>query len=238
MPSHTPRILFFSGNDTDVGKTQLAVLAVRELVALGYRVGVYKPIASGCTGEDQALQASDAVKLWEASGRRHLLDQVCPQRFRAELAPHLAARLVGKQVNEALLVDGLYAVAQDVDYVVVEGAGGLMSPLSENLLNSSLCKRLDAHLILVIANRLGAIHQALATVMAAGTMRLQVIGMILNQVTPQADAAAQENASVISRFTDVPILSQCGYECESTGVAWEQLPATREAGTKLIQAWL
>ncbi len=132
------------------------MLAVRELVALGYRVGVYKPIASGCTGEDQDLQASDAIKLWEASGQRHLLDQVCPQRFRGELAPHLAARLVGKQVNEALLIDGLYAVAQDVDYVVVEGAGGLMSPLSENLLNSSLCKRLDAHLILVIAKSTGS----------------------------------------------------------------------------------
>lgn len=238
MTSRAPRILFFSGNDTNVGKTQLAVLATRELVQLGYGVGVYKPVASGCTGEDGNLQAPDAIPLWEASDRRHRLDQVCPQRFRAELAPHLAAKLEGSDVDEDLLVDGVAAVSQDVDYVIVEGAGGLMSPLSENLLNSSLCRRLDAHLILVIANRLGAIHQALSTVMAAGTMRLQVIGMILNQVTPQADAAVADNAAVIARFTDVPILSQCGYNPTSTGIDWQQLPSPREAGTRLIQAWL
>ncbi len=238
MAGQSPRVLFFAGTDTNVGKTHLAALATRELVQLGYRVGVYKPVASGCTGADGELVATDAMQLWEASGRRHELHQVCPQRFRAELAPHLAARLEGTEVDEALMIEGLNAVSQDVDIVIAEGAGGLMSPLSDHLLNSSLAKRWDAQIILVVANRLGAIHQALATVMAAGTMRLPLIGMILNQVSAQADAAVTDNAAVIARFTDVPILSECGYRPSGTGVDWNQLPAPREAGTRLIQAWL
>ena len=90
--SEPARGLFITGTDTEVGKTRVTAMIARSLVAAGYRVGVYKPAASGCRREGDELIADDAVALWEAAGRPATLEQVCPQRFEAPLAPHLAAR--------------------------------------------------------------------------------------------------------------------------------------------------
>jgi dethiobiotin synthase len=154
------RRLFFTGTDTDVGKTYVAALAASELLHLGLNVAVYKPVASGCTpaadGSNQRT-SGDAMRLWEASGCRGNLNNVCPQRFLAPLAPQAAAMAEGRSVDETLLIDGLDAVIDQADIAVIEGAGGLLSPLSQALLNSDVAAKLDAELIIVAANRLGVI---------------------------------------------------------------------------------
>jgi dethiobiotin synthetase len=99
--------LFITGTGTGVGKTYVASLIARALRATGRRVGVYKPVASGCDLVDGELVSPDAVALWEAAGRPGTLDQVCPQRFAAPLAPHLAARAEGKRVDCGLLLRSL-----------------------------------------------------------------------------------------------------------------------------------
>jgi dethiobiotin synthetase len=233
-----PRILFFTGTDTDVGKTYVAALAVKELTQSGRRVGVYKPVASGCVVQGSELVSSDAINLWEASGQIHPLHDVCPQRFIAPLAPQSAAKLEGKQVDESLLLRGIDAVAQGVDMIVAEGAGGLMSPLSENLLNSDLARRLDAHVVIVAANRLGAIHQVLAAVTAASALRLPVVGIVLNQTSETNDLAVNDNAATIARFTQVPILGQLAYGAALTDIDWTSLPPPREVSTQIGKAWL
>jgi dethiobiotin synthetase len=236
---HTrPRILFFTGTDTDVGKTYVAALAIEELRRSGRRVGAYKPVASGCFAEGDVLISSDAVRLWESSGRSSGLDQVCPQRFLAPLAPPSAAKLEGKTVDETLLIRGIDAVCKDMDIVVAEGAGGLMSPLSDNLLNSDLARRLDAHVVIVAANRLGAIHQVLATVTAASALRLPVVGIVLNQVTETSDLSVTDNAAAIAKFTSVPLLGQIAYGSPMTGIDWTALPSPREVSTQIAKAWL
>ena len=82
------RGLFITGVGTEVGKTFVAATIARRLVADGLRVGVYKPVASGCSRREGRLVADDAVALWEAAGRPGTLEEVCPQRFAAPLAPH------------------------------------------------------------------------------------------------------------------------------------------------------
>ncbi|HYW79764.1 MAG TPA: dethiobiotin synthase, partial [Thermoguttaceae bacterium] len=86
MPDHVPG-LFITGTDTEVGKTYVASLIARSLVASGHRVGVYKPAASGCRLEAGVLVSDDAISLWEAAGRPGDLQHVCPQCFAAPLAP-------------------------------------------------------------------------------------------------------------------------------------------------------
>jgi len=238
MDPSNPRILFFSGTDTDVGKSFVASLAVKELRYSGLRVGVYKPVASGCSRDGEKLVSSDAVRLWEASGRSLPLEDVCPQLFVAPIAPQLAAIREGKTVDEALLLSGLRPVSAEKDIVVVEGAGGLLSPLSDNMLNSTLARKMNAHVIIVVNNRLGAIHQALATVTAASVLRLSVVGIVLNQVSPDADDSVAENAKVISRFTEVPILGQISFGSTRSGCDWNKLPAPRPLSIPTAQAWL
>ena len=79
------RGLFITGTGTGVGKTYVAALIARSLVAAGKRVGVYKPVASGCELQTGELVSPDAVTLWEAAGKPGTLQQVCPQRFAAPL---------------------------------------------------------------------------------------------------------------------------------------------------------
>lgn len=223
MDHSKPKIIFFTGTDTDVGKTYVAVLAVKELLHFGRSVGVYKPVASGCSREGDTIVANDAQQLWEACGRTASLSAICPQRFLAPLAPPTAAKAENISVDESLLVSGIEAVSVGVDVVVVEGAGGLMSPVSENMLSCDLARKLNAGVIVVAANRLGAIHQVLATITAAAALRLPVHGIVLNQVTEHGDASRVDNASQISRFTDVPLLGDIPYGASSSGIDWKSL---------------
>ncbi len=79
------RGLFITGTDTGVGKTYVAALVARLLAAEGRRVGVYKPVASGCRRDGDRLVSDDALNLWEAADRPGELERVCPQRFAAPL---------------------------------------------------------------------------------------------------------------------------------------------------------
>ena len=163
--------LFITGTDTGVGKTHVACRIAAWLDRAGYRVGVYKPAASGCTVQDGQLVADDAVQLWQAAGRPGDLDQVCPQRFLAPLAPPLAARAEGRRVDADLLRSGLEVWKRRSDIVLVEGAGGLMSPLSDEDYVADLAFDCGFPLIVVAPNVLGVINQTLQTLITAAVFR-------------------------------------------------------------------
>src|SRR5262245_1145288 len=99
--------LFVVGTDTAVGKTYVASRIAATLARTGLKVGVYKPAASGCRRVGRQLVSDDAVALWDAAGRPGELKAVCPQRFAAPLAPHLAAKVERKQIDSKLLRRGL-----------------------------------------------------------------------------------------------------------------------------------
>lgn len=170
-----PRGIFITGTDTDVGKTAVAVAIVRGLVAAGVRVGIYKPVATG--------GHADAGLLWEAAGRPMTLPDVCPQVFAAPIAPPRSARAEGRLVDERLLECGFAAWAAAFGFVVVEGAGGLFSPLADACSNADLAARLALPLVVVDAARLGAIGRTLATVIAAKARGLQVTAVVLSQTS-------------------------------------------------------
>jgi dethiobiotin synthetase len=172
----TARGIYVTGTDTDVGKTAVAVAIVRSLARTGMRVGAYKPVATG-GGHDPAA-------LWEAAGRPLALAQVCPQLFPAPISPPRSARAAGSIVDDALLERGLEPWMRGFDVVVVEGAGGLCSPLSDTRSNADLAARLGFPLVVVDAARLGAIGRTMATVTAARSCGLPVAAIVLSQTAP------------------------------------------------------
>ncbi|MFN5757756.1 MAG: dethiobiotin synthase [Planctomycetia bacterium] len=188
----TRRGLFVTGTDTDVGKTAVACAIARQLVAAGKRVGVYKPVASGA-----GPAASDVMRLWEAAGRPLTPAQVCPQSFAAPIAPPRSARAEGRAVDERLLRDGLEPWWAASDIVVVEGAGGLFSPLGDTLLNVDLARQLGLPLVVVDAARLGAIGRTLTTVTAARASGLAVAAVVLSHTQPLTGRLA-DPASIAS----------------------------------------
>ncbi|RLS28562.1 MAG: dethiobiotin synthase [Planctomycetota bacterium] len=188
--------LFVTGTDTDVGKTAVATVLVRLVVAQGIRVGVYKPVASGVVYG----QAGDKERLWEAAGRPLDAAAVCPQAFAAPLAPPHAARLEGRSVDEELLLSGLDPWLKTSDFLVVEGAGGLFSPLSENLLNADVARGIGLPLVVVDAARLGCIGRTLATCLAARSVGLEVAAIVLSHLHEDhgADASTPTSAAAIA----------------------------------------
>jgi len=231
------RGLFITGTGTGVGKTYVAALIVGVFRRQGLRVGVYKPAASGCERRGGRLISLDVEALWEAAGRPFAPAQVCPQMFAAPLAPHLAARAEGRQVDPQLLRDGIRYWQERSDVVIVEGAGGLMSPISEQDYNADLAAEFGYPLIVVAANELGTINATLQTLIAArayqrGTSHfsrssvetasttpaeeakwpLYVAGIVLNSPRPnRADPSVLSNAEELSRRCPAPLLAVVGY---------------------------
>lgn len=205
-----PKGLFITGTGTGVGKTFVGALIARALREAGVRVGVYKPVASGCDGRDGELVAADAAALWEAAGRVGTMDRVCPQKFAAPLAPHLAARAEGKRVDATLLREGLEYWRDTSEIVLVEGAGGLMSPISDEDYNADLAAEFGFPLLVVAANELGVINSTLQTLITAATYcdGLDVAGIVLNSVARgENDESVASNADEIARRCVPPLLA-------------------------------
>lgn len=217
------RGLFITGTGTEVGKTYVASLIARHLAADGGQVGVYKPAASGCRLIEGQVVADDAVQLWEAAGRPGELANVCPQRFLAPLAPHLAAQVEGKRVDTGLLRAGLDYWQERSDVVVVEGAGGLMSPIGEQDYNADLVAEFGFPLVVVTANVLGTINATLQTLIAAETYcdGLDVAGVVLNNLRGGAGEGTSDGGEVdVSRSSNraeltvrcvAPLLAEVAY---------------------------
>ncbi len=217
MPTRVPG-LFITGTDTGVGKTCVGALIARSLVSSGRRVGVYKPAASGCRREGKTLVSDDAVALWNAAGRPGDLEHVCPQRFAAPLAPHLAAREEGRQLDAGLLGRGMEYWRGRAEIILVEGAGGLMSPLGEDGYVADLAAEFGFPLLVVSRNVLGTINQTLQTLIAAATFRqgLPVAGVVLNHTEPPSadDVSLATNRRELAARCAAPILAEVAWGCD------------------------
>lgn len=177
------RGVFIAGTDTDVGKTYVGALIAKSLVTMGIRIGAYKPVASGYA--DWA--GSDGQKLWDSIGRGVSLEDVSPQRFRAPLAPPVAASLENREVNDQQILDAYWAWKDRCDFLLVEGAGGLCSPVSKHWTNAHLVEQMSLPILLVAAWRLGVVNQVITTCLAAHAMNLDVKGVVLNEVHAGAE---------------------------------------------------
>jgi dethiobiotin synthetase len=214
MTHNHPVGLFITGTDTEVGKTYVAALIARSLRAAGLRVGVYKPAASGCGLVGDVLVSDDALELWEAAGRPGELDRVCRQRFRAPLAPHLAAREEGKRLDSRLLRSGIEYWQARSDVILVEGSGGLMSPLGDDEYVADLAYDLGFPLVVVARNALGTINQTLQTLIAAASFRdgLEIAGIVLNQpAPPPGDLSTATNRQELAARCGPPILAEVAW---------------------------
>ena len=230
MTRRTPG-LFITGTDTGVGKTYVAAIIARRLAADGRKVGVYKPAASGCSRVDGVLVSDDAVALWNAAGRPGEFDRVCPQCFEAPLAPHLAALAEGRRLDAGRLRRGLEYWRDRSEIVLVEGAGGLMSPLGEDEYVADLAEEFGFPLVVVARNMLGTINQTLQTLITASVFRegLAIAGVVLNHpASPRADdASLSQNRRELAARCVPPILAEVAWTADETDVQVDWLSLAR-----------
>ncbi|HVY39599.1 MAG TPA: dethiobiotin synthase [Polyangia bacterium] len=180
------RGIFVTGTDTGVGKTTVAAGLARYARRIGRQPVPFKPAETGCTPE-----AQDARLLWEAArpeAARPDLDlrDVCLYRFALPAAPAQAARAAGARLS----LDAVLAAAADLaargDFLIVEGAGGLLVPYGDDWTAADLIERLGLRVLVVARTALGTINHSALTVRELRRRGISIAGLILNQTTPQA----------------------------------------------------
>jgi dethiobiotin synthetase len=195
--------LLVTGTDTGVGKTVVACALARGLRAAGRRVTVMKPVETGVTE-----MPDDALRLRDAAADPAPLDEICPYRLRAPLAPAVAARLEGVTVDLAHLEALVRRRLASADVLLVEGAGGLLVPIADSVTWADLAARLRLPLLVVAANRLGTINHCALTARVAESTGLTVLGFVLASTERAHDLSAATNAAAISALTGLPCLAE------------------------------
>lgn len=191
MSADKPRGLFVTGTDTGVGKTLVSAALCLYLREKGTDVGVMKPAESGL--EDSAILGPDAELLQWASGSRDSEEDISPYRFKAPLAPAVAASKEQIRINYSELRDRTMSLIDRHEFTIIEGAGGLMVPLAGGLLMADLARELKLPLLVVTRPDLGTINHTLLTLFAARAMELQTAGYIINRM-PSEQGIAEETA--------------------------------------------
>ncbi len=196
--------LFIAGTDTEVGKTFVTCQMIRQLRHAGIPTLGMKPVASGMQQQDGKWLNEDIEKIQQACNGEapaKLLNQYAYEPF---IAPHLAAAQAGESISVDVIYRAYHELAARARVVLVEGAGGLMTPLNADQTFMDLAVRLQLDVVLVVAIRLGCINHALLTQQAMQSTNLNFVGWVANYpLAGKADEAVEK--SLISRL-DAPLL--------------------------------
>lgn len=195
------RTVFVAGAGTDIGKTFVACALIRALRAQGMSVDALKPAVSGF--DPDRIQESDAGRLLEALGRPlapETLDAISPLRFAAPLAPPAAARREGVSLSLEMLIGPCRARLgrPDVEVLLIEGAGGVMSPIAESATNLDLVSALCAPVLLVGGSYLGGISHSLTALETMKARGCEVLGLAVSESPGGPDLG--ETVEELQRF--------------------------------------
>jgi dethiobiotin synthetase len=185
------QICFITGTDTGAGKTVLACLLVRFLRGQGINAAALKPVCSG--GRD------DARKIFSALDGALTLDEINPWHFRAPIAPFLAAQREKKRTKILPVLAHIRAIQKRFDVLMVEGAGGILSPLGVGFDSRDLILALGATPIVVATNKLGVVNHILLTLEAL-PKKFQKRTKIVLMAPSKPDSSSATNAKLLTRF--------------------------------------
>jgi dethiobiotin synthetase len=190
--------VFVTGTDTGVGKTVVAAALIRALARDGRRVAAMKPVSAGATATPAGLRNSDALALMQAANVAATYECVNPYCFAPPIAPHIAARDAGVTIDIELVRRRFDVLAGSADCIVVEGAGGWLTPISASLTMADLAAALALPVVLVVGLKLGCLNHAQLTARALAAHREGLAGWIGNSLERAFDREADNIAALES----------------------------------------
>ena len=200
--------IFITGTDTGVGKTYVAAGIAEAFRRRGIDVGVMKPVETGCRMRKGLLIPRDARRLVRAAGTSDRLDLVNPYRFRKPLAPSVAAGLENKKIDPKKIMASYRQLSRRHQYMIVEGAGGIMVPLGQGFTYLDLAEALKLPIVIVARPGLGTINHTLLTISALKGRKLPIAGVIINYAQDwKTRDAERTNPEVIRDISGVDLLS-------------------------------
>jgi dethiobiotin synthetase len=198
---------FITGTDTGVGKTIIAGALAKLVRDRGLRVGVFKPVATGCRRDLRlGLVCEDAEFLAHCADAREDLATINPVRYAGDLAPMAAAEHTRRDIDWEAIDRSWDRIRGANQWVVVEGAGGLLVPIDRKHDMADLAKRVGLPLIIVARPGLGTINHTLLTIEAARRRKLEIAAVVISGYHPASATLAEEtNPDVIARLAKIKI---------------------------------
>ena len=201
--------IFVTGTDTNVGKTLITAGLAALMQSLGYKAGVYKPVQSGAQEKNGFLISPDLAFVKKLD---FFVETHCSYLLKEPSAPYVAAEMENTKIDLKTIEQDFNTIRQKCETTIVEGAGGLMVPVSQGLLMSDIAKKLDIPLLIIAKPDLGTINHTLLTINYAKSIGLDIAGVIINRY-PQGtkNAAIKTAPRLIEEYTDTSILGIVPY---------------------------
>jgi dethiobiotin synthase len=204
--------IFITGTDTGSGKTVVTGLLKRYLREKGHRCAAHKWVQSGSASADD----SDMHKKIGGveSGEENAV--TVSYSFDYESSPHLAASVEGENISPEKIIEDHCYLAEKFDIVLSEGSGGLLVPYDEEHTLCDIVRRLNLPVLIVAANKLGVINHTLLTIEYLRQRRLKIMGIIFNDICPDADEKIlADNVGIVQKLSGVKALCRLPYSKET-----------------------
>ena len=198
---------FLTGTDTEVGKTVASSALLQAANRAGWRTAGYKPVASGSEMTPQGIRNGDALTLQRHSSVPLSYQEVNPLVFIEPTSPHIVSAATGQPIEFSRLSAGLQALREKADWVLVEGAGGWYTPLSEQQTYADWVRQQQLPVILVVGIKLGCINHALLSAEAIRNAGLPLAGWIANDIQPPG-RRHQEYMATLQQSLPAPLLGE------------------------------
>ena len=175
--------IFITATGTDIGKTYVSALIVKEMRNSGYNCGYFKPVLSGVEESGGKLTSSDCNYVVDTAKIPCTADDCVTYRWKEAVSPHLAAKRAGDVIDTKRILADYKSISKKYDYLLIEGAGGITCPLrldGEKYLLKDLIKDFGVSVLLVADGGLGTINSVLLTAEYAKANGIKISGIILN----------------------------------------------------------
>lgn len=202
---HNETAVFVTGTDTGIGKTHVSCVLLKALRKAGRTVQGMKPVASGCAWQFGEWRNDDALALQQAAQSSAPYALINPYALPLATAPQVAAARSGTVLALKPMLEAFHELSARADLVLVEGVGGWLAPLSDDLDQSDLVSALKIPVLLVVGMRLGCINHARLSALAIEASGCRLLGWIANRVEPDFDAEGDYFAA-LQRSMPTPCL--------------------------------
>lgn len=209
MPCFKHKGIFVTGSDTGVGKTLVSAGLLVRLREQGLDAVPMKPVQTGCVREQQGVKAPDIEFCLDSAGIKNIdigMDLMAPYMFEPACSPHLAAEMAGTEISIAAITSCFKKLSEKHEYIVVEGAGGVMVPLSRRESMIDLMRALKLPVVLVARPGLGTLNHTLLSLNALKHAGLAVAGVFFNHTTAEKEEyIEQDNLKTIRELGETPV---------------------------------